>query len=225
LAVLCARYEQATTDATGALGLSASVSGATQKWSYTYNRYGQVLTEATPKQSATDTLSHTTTYAYYADTSFSGAVGHATGDLQMVTNPLGQATMYTSYDKAGHLLSSTDANGTVTTWTYLPRGWLHTQTVAPAAGASLTTTYDYWPTGMLKTVTMPDTSALNYTYDDAHRLTDVTDGAGNKVHYVLDNMGNRTSEQVSDASGNLASSVARVFDALNRVQAVTGTVH
>jgi YD repeat-containing protein len=225
IAVLCTHYEQATTDATGALALSATVTGATRTWTYTYNQYGQVLTETTPKQSSTDTLSHTTTYAYYAATSFSGSAGYTMGDLYTVTNPLGQVTTYTSYDKAGRLLSSTDANKTVTSNAYWPRGWLHTTTVTPAVGAALTTTYDYWPTGLLKTVTMPDASTLNYAYDDAHRLTDVVDAAGNKVHYVLDNMGNRTSEQVSDASGNLAGTVARVYDALNRVQTTTGALH
>ncbi len=225
LAVLCARYEQATTDATGGLGLSATVTGATRAWTYTYNQYGQVLTETTPKQSPTDSLSHTTTYVYYPSTSFSGSVGHTMGDLNTVTNPLGQVTTFTSYDKAGRLLSSTDANATVTSMTYWPRGWLHTQTVAPASGAALTTTYDYWPTGLLKTVTMPDASTLNYAYDDAHRLTDITDAASNKIHYVLDNVGNRTNEQVTDASGNLASTVSRVFDALNRVQSQTGAMH
>lgn len=225
LAVVCARYEQATTDATGALGMAASVTGATRKWSYAYNQYGQVLSETTPKQSATDALSHTTTYAYYTDTSLSGNVGHTMGDLHIVTNPKGQQTTYTSYDGAGRLLSSTDANGVVSSQTYWPRGWPHTQTVTPVTGAALTTTYDYWPTGLLKTVTLPDASTLNYTYDDAHRLTDVSDAAGNKIHYVLDNVGNRTGEQVSDASGNLASTVSRVFDALNRVQSQTGLAH
>ena len=224
LAVLCARYEQATTDTTGALGLSATVTGATRAWTYTYNQYGQVMTETTPKQSPTDVLSHTTTYAYYPTTSFTGSVGHTKGDLNTITNPLLQVTTFTSYDKAGRLLSSQDANATVTSMTYWPRGWLHTQTVTPASGSPLTTTYDYWPTGLLKTVTMPDASTLNYAYDDAHRLTDVTDAAGNKIHYVLDNVGNRTSEQVSDASGRLASSVTRVYDQLNRVQSTTGAM-
>jgi YD repeat-containing protein len=225
LGVLCARYEQATTDATGGLGLSATVSGATRAWTYTYNQYGQVLTETTPKQSPTDALSHTTTYAYYPTTNFSGSVGHTMGDLNTITNPLLQVTTFTSYDKAGRLLSSKDANLTVTSMTYWPRGWLHTQTVTPASGSQLTTTYDYWPTGLLKTVTLPDASTLNYVYDDAHRLTDVTDTAGNKIHYVLDNVGNRTSEQVSDASGRLASSVTWVYDQLNRVQSTTGAMH
>jgi YD repeat-containing protein len=225
LAVLCTRYEQATTDTTGALGLSATIVGATRAWIYTYNQYGQVLTETTPKQSSTDVLSHTTSYLYYPTTSFVGSVGHTMGDLNTVTNPLNQVTTFTSYDKAGRLLSSKDANSTVTAITYWPRGWLHTQRVTPASGSALATTYDYWPTGLLKTVTLPDASTLNYAYDDAHRLTDVTDAAGNKMHYVLDNTGNRTSEQVTDASGQLASSIARVYDQLNRVQSTTGAMH
>ena len=222
IAVVCTRYEQATTDTTGALGLSATVTGATRKWSFTYNQYGQVLTETTPKQSTTDSLSHTTTYTYYSDTSISSNVGHTIGDLQSVSNPLAQVTTFTSYDAAGHLLSSKDPNGTVTTLTYWPRGWLKSQVVTPLSGPVMTTSYAYWPTGLLETVTMPDASTLNYAYDDAHRLTDVVDGVGNKLHYVLDNNGNRTSEQVTDASGNLASTVSRVFDALNRVQTQTG---
>jgi YD repeat-containing protein len=224
LAVLCARYEQATTDTTGAQGLSATVTGATRAWTYTYNQYGQVLTATTPKQSATDTLSHTTTYAYYADTSLSGGVGHTLGDLQTVTNPRGQVTSYTSYDAAGRLLSSTDPNGTVTANTYWPRGWLKTQAVTPASGAAQLTSYAYYPTGLLQTVTLPDGTTLNYAYDTAHRLTDVTDAAGNTLHYTLDNSGNRTGEQVKDASGVLASTVTRVFDNLNRVQSVTGAM-
>jgi YD repeat-containing protein len=225
LAVLCARYEQSTTDATGGQGPLATVSGATRAWTYTYNQYGQVLTETTPKQSPTDALSHNTTYVYYPTTSFSGAVGHTMGDLNTVTNPLLQVTTFLTYDKAGRLLSSKDANATVTSMTYWPRGWLRTQTVTSASGSPLTTTYDYWPTGLLKTVTMPDASALNYAYDDAHRLTDITDAAGNKIHYVLDNVGNRTSEQVTDVSAHLASTVSRVYDQLNRVQSTTGAMH
>ena len=225
LAVLCTRYEQATTDATGASGLSAAVVGPLRSWTYSYDQFGNVLTQTTPKRSSTDTTSHTTTYTYYSTTSFSGNAGYTLGDLQSVTNPLGQTTTFTSYDKAGRLLSSTDSNGVVTTQSYFARGWLKSQTVTSATGAALTTTYGYWPTGLLETVTLPDATALSYSYDSAHRLTDVVDGAGNKVHYVLDNVGNRTSEQVSDASGNLAASVARVFDALNRVQSTTGALH
>ena len=225
VAALCTRYEQATTDSSGALGIAATVTGATRTWRYTYDQFGQVLTETVPGQSATDSPSHTTTYVYYTDTNITSNAGHTIGDLHTKTNSLGQVTTYTSYDGAGRVLSSTDANGAVITQTYTPRGWLQTQTVTATSGDSLTTTYAYWPTGLIRTVTLPDGSTLNYVYDDAHRLTDVVDAAGNKVHYVLDSSGNRTSEQLSDASGNLASTVARVFDALNRMQTQTGIAH
>jgi YD repeat-containing protein len=225
IAVVCMRYEQSTDDASGARNFAPTTIVGTRAWRYAYNQDGQVLSETAPKLSSTDTLSHTTTYTYYTDTSFpDGVTGHTVGDLQQVQDPLGNLTQFTLYDKAGRLLSSKDPNNTVTTRTWWPRGWIHTVTVKPkgSGDAALTTTYDYWPTGLLHVVTQPDGSTLTYAYDDAHRLTDVTDSAGNTVHYVLDNQGNRTSETVQDATGRLASAIARAYDNLNRLQTVTG---
>jgi hypothetical protein len=37
-------------------------------------------------------------------------------------------------------------------------------------------------------------------------------------------MGNRTTEQVKDPAGNLARQITRVYDALNRLQTVTGAL-
>jgi hypothetical protein len=59
---------------------------------------------------------------------------------------------------------------------------------------------------------------------DAHRLTDISDELGNKVHYTLDFRGNRLKEQVTDPAGALARQVTRVFDTLNRLQQQTGGV-
>jgi len=226
IAVVCSRTEQATNDVTGQAGLGAARTGVARTWSYTYDRFGQVLTEIAPGVDASDT-SRKTTYTYYADTSFpDGQSGHTLGDLQSVTRSVtatsGLTMQFTAYDKAGRVLSATDANGAVTTSTYWPRGWLHTQTVTSSTGLTMTTTYDYWPTGLLHKVSLPDGGVLTYAYDDAHRLTDVTDAAGNAVHYDLDPLGNRKGETVSDASGTLVRAIARVFDALGRLQAVTG---
>jgi YD repeat-containing protein len=88
--------------------------------------------------------------------------------------------------------------------------------------AGQTTTYEYWPTGLLKKVTQPDGGWVAYGYDDAHRLTDVSDNLGNSVHYTLDNSGNRTKEETKDPSGALALQLSRVMDALSRVQQTTG---
>jgi YD repeat-containing protein len=216
IAVLCKQVEQATTDADGHLGFSAALqSGVSNRvWSYTYNQYGQVLT-------ATDPLNHTTTYAYYADTSFAGtdpnAVGHTLGDLQSVTNAVGKVTQYTQYDKNGNLLQSVDPNGVITQYTYDAR-----QRLTSVSVGGQTSSYAYWPTGLLKQATQPDGSYVAYGYDDAHRLTTISDNAGNRIEYTLDNAGQRVGEAVKDPNGALARQVSRVMDALGRVQQTTG---
>jgi YD repeat-containing protein len=85
-----------------------------------------------------------------------------------------------------------------------------------------TTTYVYDNAGQVTGVVMPDTTTMSYSYDTAQRLKSVTDAKGNSVTYILDNAGNKISEQVKDPSGNLQRNITRVYDALNRVQQVTG---
>ena len=70
--------------------------------------------------------------------------------------------------------------------------------------------------------TLPDGTSLAYSYDPAHRLTGVTEAAGNTVTYTLDAAGNRTGEDVRDSTSTLRRSIARSYDALNRLQQVTG---
>ena len=209
IVVLCKQVEQATTDANGAQGFAATVDTTvptrTQQW--TYNPYGQVLTTVDP-------LGNTTTNTYYPDTT----AEHTMGDLATVTNALKQVTArYTKYEPTGQWLEMVDANGIATTRTFDLR-----QRLKSIATAGLTTRYDYWPTGLLKQVTLPDASFVSYGYDDAHRLTSVTDQLGNSIVYTLDNSGNRIAENVTDPSGKLAKTLTRVPDALNRIQQTTG---
>jgi YD repeat-containing protein len=215
IAVLCSKTEQSTTDVNGSQGLTPTLeSGVPSRvWSYTYNADGQVLTVNGPRTDVTDT----TTYEYYP--AEPNPVGHAKGDLKKVTNALGKVTQYTEYDKAGRVLTMIDPNQVTTTMTYWPRGWLKTSSVGGQA-----TTYDYWPTGLLKRVTQPDNvSYVDYTYDDAHRLSYVSDNLGNRIDYTLDNAGNRKEEKVSDPSGALSRQLTRIIDALGRVEQTTGS--
>jgi YD repeat-containing protein len=205
IAVLCKRVEQATTDATGASGFSATVIGSPRTWTWTYNAYGQVLTANGPRTDVTDV----TTYTYYGDT----ASDHTLGDLYTVKDALGHITTYTTYDKNGRPLTIVDPNSLTTTLTYFPRGWLKSRQV----GSELTT-YDYDAVGQLKKVTAPDLSWIGYDYDPAHRLTDIYDNLGNRITYTLDNAGNRTREDVTDPGGTLARTQTRVYDALSRLQ-------
>ena len=223
IAVLCKRVEQPTTDDTGTTAFDAAIDGAARVWSYTYNQYGQVLTANGPRTDAPGGKDDATTYTYYADTVFDAAgVGHTLGDLATETNALGHVINYAKYDKNGRLLEKVDADGVTTTQTWHVRGWL-TSVTRSAGGLSQTTRYDYDKVGQLKKVTEPDTSWVAYTYDAAHRLTDVADSRGNTVHYTLDAMGNRTAEDWKDTGGALRRAITRSYDALNRLQAVTGT--
>ena len=219
IAVLCRQVEQATDDTDGAQGFAApvqsNVPAREQKW--TYNAFGQVLTHDGPRTDVADI----TAFEYYTDTSFTGAdpnaVGHTLGDLKQTTSPAGHVTRYTQYNKMGQVLQMLDPNGVVTSYTYDAR-----QRLTSTTTAGQTTVLEYWPTGLLKRTTQADLSWVHQDYDDAHRLTRVSDNLGNSISYTLDNLGNRIAEEVRDPSNSLRRVLSRSIDALGRVQQVTG---
>jgi YD repeat-containing protein len=208
--------EQATTDVTGTAGLTPLVQGSPRTWTYTYNNLGQVLTADGPRSDVVDK----TTYTYYPATDAN--LGNR-GNLYTVTNALSQVTTLSNYDANGRVGTITAPSTLVTNLAYYPRGWLKTLTLSYGTYVE-TTQYTYYPTGLLQTVTQPDNSVLTYGYDAAHRLTSVTDSLGNKVSYTLDNAGNRLNEQAADIDNILRRNITRVYDALNRLQTVTGAV-
>ncbi len=205
IAVLCKKIEQDTTDPTGAQGFAATETGAPRVWTYTYNQWGQRLTETGPGN-------ETTTSSYYASTTST----HTLGDLQSVTDAAGKTTTYDTYDRNGRVLSQTSPEGIVTASTYDLRGRLLTQTVG-----GLTTIMTYLPTGLLASVTQPNGYKTTYTYDPAHRLTGWSDNRGSSGTYVLDGMGNRTSEQTKDSTGAIAFQLSRTINDINRVSGET----
>jgi RHS repeat-associated protein len=172
-------------------------------WAYTYNGFGQVLTVKGPRTDVADI----TTYAYYTCTS-----GYQCGHLQSVTDSLGHITTFNSYNAYGQPLTVTDPNSVLTTLAYDAR-----QRLTSRQDSSETTTFSYWPTGTLKTVTSPDGSDLRYTYDEAHRLIQVADGAGNTIAYTLDNLGNWTVQSAYDPSNALARTQSRTFNSVSEL--------
>lgn len=142
------------------------------------------------------------------------------GQLQSMTNALAQVTTVDRYNHHGQIEQMTDANGVVTINTYDLRQRLLSHSIGNASPQTTTFTYDN--AGQVIQLTMPDASTLNYTYDAAHRLTQVQDTLGNKVSYTLDTEGNRINEVTTDPMGNLAKIITRSYDALNRLQQVTG---
>jgi len=177
-----------------------STNGATRSWTYDYDAYGRTLTVQDPRGGITQ-------YAYFTCTT-----GTQCGQLQTVTDAAGHVTTYNSYNAYGRPLTITDSNNVVTTLTYDSRQRLTSQSIAGEM-----TSFSYYSTGLLKTVTLPDSSYLQYTYDNAHRLIQISDGAGNTIAYTLDADGNRTSANTTDPSGVLHRTHSRVFNALSQL--------
>jgi RHS repeat-associated protein len=166
-------------------------------WSWTYNAQQLVATATEPNGAVT-------TYAY-----------DAFGNALTSTNALGHVTSYT-YDTANRVTSTTAPNGVVTAFTYDPRDRVLSRTVG-----GLPTVFTYNPTGTLASLTLPTGLVLTYTYDPAHRLTGWSNNRGESGTFTLDGMGNRTAEQIKDASGSVAWSVARSINNINRVYSKT----
>jgi RHS repeat-associated protein len=209
---LCSKAVQATNDATGARGFSASPVGAPRTWTYTYNANGQVLTIDGPRTDAADV----TTYTYYPNDD--PDLGKR-GNVATISNALGHATQITAYNAHGRPLTIVDPNGLTTTLTYDPRQRLTSRSVG-----SETTSYEYDGVGQMTMGTPPDGSSLSYTYDAAHRLTGIQNNLGDRIAYRLDLMGNRIGEDLFDSANQLAQTRSRVYSNLNRLtQEIGGT--
>ena len=99
------------------------------------------------------------------------------------------------------------------------------QRLTSRSTAGETTAFQYDPVGQLTRLTQPDGSHIAYTYDGARRLTEVADKLGNRIVYTLDAAGNRTKEDILDPQGALAKTLTRAYDALGRMQTLTGVVN
>ena len=174
-------------------------------WARAYNAQGLVESLDGPRTDVNDV----TGYTYDVQ-----------GRLATVTDALGHVTTYGAYDSMGKPGTTTDANGVVTSLTYTPQEWPATIT-RDSTGTPSTTTLSYNAVGDLTQTQDADGVTLTYTYDDARRLTDITDGAGNHIHYTLDGAGNRTKEETFDASNTLTRSVSRTFTTLSQLLTLT----
>ncbi len=199
------KLSQTETDTTG-----GPSNGQGRTWAWAYN--------ATPPftglaATSTDPRGKVTSYTY-----------DSAGNMASSANPLGHVSSYL-YDGAGRVTRATEPNGLQTTMAYDLRG-RQTQTVRGsnlAAALQQKTSYTYTLPGQVASATMPNGYQVTYSYDAAQRLTGALDSRGNRISYTLDGMGNRTREEVKDASGTIALATIRVINSLNRVSAIQGS--
>lgn len=176
-------------------------------WTYVYYNsglYGQVHTLTGPR---TDITTDVTTYTFYSCTT-----GGQCGQIDTIANGLSQVATVTSYNAYGQPLTIKDANGVVTTLAYDTRERLTSRQTSTE-----TTGYGYYPTGLLKTVTLPDSSTLTYSYENAHRLNKIADGPGNYITYTLDAMSNVTGASAYDPTGVLHRLHTRAYNTLSEL--------
>ncbi len=187
---------------------------------YTYNSFGQALTDTGQMNNVTsnnyDSAGNllTTTDALNNSTTFTF---NARGQLLTATDARGKATTFT-YDATGNLTQRKDANNIITFFFYDARSRL----TKVRDGLSRSTLFAYDSAGRINKVTHPDNSFVSFAYDLAGRRTRVTDERGNATDYTYDSAYRLVS--VTDAlnhatsfSYDLMSNLTRVTDALSRV--------
>lgn len=144
------------------------------------------------------------------------------GDLRKTIDAAGLVTEISGYDPQGRVLSVVDPNGVVTDSEYNTRGWLTATKVRGTDNAvetdDLVTKIEYFPTGLTKQVTLADGNFTTFAYDNAQRLTGVTDRSGATVQYTLDLAGNRKVEDTKNSAGTVQATLSRVFNVLGQVQ-------
>jgi RHS repeat-associated protein len=175
-----------------------ATNGRTQTWTYTYTTAGLL-------QTVTNPITGGTTYAY--DTS---------GFLTSVTDPLSHVTSITARNGRGKPTTIVDPNGVTTTLTYDLDDRVATVTVNPGASQS---EYQlaYTNAGDLSQITLPGGGYLQYTYNDARRLTLVTNDRGQTQAFTYDANGDRLSVQTKDASSTLTQQETATYDELGRM--------
>lgn len=180
-----------------AFTLSLSANANDRAWTYTYNSLGLIETKNGPRTDVNDV----TTYTY--DTQ---------GRLTQVTNALGHITQLSNFDSLGNPQTITDANSIVTNLTYTPQGWLKT---VSTDGTSIVIEHDLL--GQIGKITKGDGSWLEFTWNASRNLSKITNNLGESVEYGYNTMGNRTSQNLKDASGSLTKQQTWAHDELGRV--------
>ena len=208
------------------LSTSQPISSSTATTSYTYNSFGEVLTD-------TDPLGNVTTNTYDANGNLltvtspapaSGVAASVTtfaynslGELTQITDPLSHVSTMT-YTTAGLIATITDAQSNVTTYAYDAHG--NRTSVTDALGN--VTTFAYDAGDRLITITYPpaqsggSSTTSTFTYDSRGRRTSATDQNGKTTSYAYDTADRLTT--VTDAASNVTT---YTYDTENNLLGIT----
>ncbi|MFO1121921.1 MAG: RHS repeat-associated core domain-containing protein [Hyphomicrobiales bacterium] len=143
------------------------------------------------------------------------------GLLAQVTDEVSHVTQISSRNPRGLPTTLIDENGIATTLAYDIRGRLTTVTVNPGANQSVTA-IEYDAASQVTKITAPDSSYLLYTWNNARRLTTITNNAGEKIEYTHNANGDVTSTTTKASGGTIVQQQSTLFDELGRLMRMIG---
>jgi len=125
------------------------------------------------------------------------------------------------YTATGKVLSESRPNDLTLDYTYYPGNDRLQTLIESGNGSTRVTQWTYLATGEVETITTgfgtADATTLTFGYDNARRLTRITDGLGNYIEYTLDTEGNHTFEKTYDNTDALKKQLSQTFDIYNRL--------
>jgi RHS repeat-associated protein len=180
-----------------------STNGRTRGWTFAYTTAGLLHTVTDPK-------SNVTTYAY-----------NSSGFLSSVTDALSHETQITATNGRGKPTTIVDPNGITTTLTYDIDDRTLTITVNPGASQS-EYQFSYTDAGDVSQITLPAGGYLQYTYDNARRVTQVENARSETETFTYNANGDQLSAVVKDASSSITKQETATYDELGRTLQAIG---
>ncbi|ESK54053.1 hypothetical protein F990_03009 [Acinetobacter tjernbergiae DSM 14971 = CIP 107465] len=228
------------------------VSQEIRTWSYEYNNFGQMTKQVAPNGEQTTYQYDEVNGNLLSSTDASGIVTsyslhNADGQPTRITTSTGVITELV-YDDAGHViqqkqtisndeLQQENSDSGLSWWqqfvnavyglfnqeqpyTEAEQKFVVVANQGPSQQAI--NTYEYDARGLLIATTLADGERVEYTYDDAHRLTEIKDQSDNRSVYTLNRNGDITQTEVYGESGQLEAKTQQVYDNLGRLQNTLG---
>tara|TARA_R110001583_G_scaffold189565_1_gene353131 strand:+ start:373379 stop:376345 length:2967 start_codon:yes stop_codon:yes gene_type:complete len=188
--------------------------GATRTWTYAYQTLAsglEVLASVDGPGLLSDGVTDVTSYSYNTD-----------GTIATITDPNGLVTTLESYNALGLPELVTEPNGFEWGISYDITGRVTSVTKHPNLGYPLTASFAYDVIGQMVSYTDFHGGTWTYDYDEARRLVDETNPAGETVAYEHDAMGNVTRTEISDGVNPATFWEDAEYDGLGRLVQTLG---